>query len=184
MESKPHILVIAGPNGSGKSTITKALDVIGLYVNADEIKMKRDCSDLEAAREAERIREFCLDNRKDFTFETVLSTDRNIKLLEKAIEAEYYVKGVFVLTIDPELNAFRVISRVANGGHAVPHEKIISRYSRSIGFLPQFMFLCNECYVIDDTSEPTVIGIKTDAGTDIIPNGFWTYDDIKKIIYG
>ena len=34
----PSILVIAGPNGSGKSTVTKGLPVIGLYVNADEIK--------------------------------------------------------------------------------------------------------------------------------------------------
>ena len=53
---RPSILVVAGPNGSGKSTVTKGLPVIGLYVNADEIKKASKCSDLEAAQEAEMIR--------------------------------------------------------------------------------------------------------------------------------
>ena len=34
----PQLLVFAGPNGSGKSTVTKGLPIVGLYVNADEIK--------------------------------------------------------------------------------------------------------------------------------------------------
>ena len=53
-DDRPSILVIAGPNGSGKSTVTKGLPVIGLYVNADEIKKAAKCSDLEAAQEAEK----------------------------------------------------------------------------------------------------------------------------------
>ena len=38
MDSKPIVLVFAGPNGSGKSTVTKGFDIIGEYINADEIK--------------------------------------------------------------------------------------------------------------------------------------------------
>ncbi|MDR0458949.1 MAG: hypothetical protein LBG68_00590 [Coriobacteriales bacterium] len=55
----PQILVFAGPNGSGKSTVTQAWDKVGLYINADDIKKTRGCSDLEAAQEAERLRELC-----------------------------------------------------------------------------------------------------------------------------
>ena len=84
----PSILVIAGPNGSGKSTVTKGLPVIGLYVNADEIKKASKCSDLEAAQEAEMIRRALLEAGQDFTFETVLSTDRNLLLLEEAKKTE------------------------------------------------------------------------------------------------
>ena len=73
----PRILVIAGPNGSGKSTVTQAWEKCGLYINADDIKETRGCSDLEAALEAERLRELCLSERRSFTFETVLSTDRS-----------------------------------------------------------------------------------------------------------
>ena len=51
-KKKPRLLVIAGPNGSGKSTVTKGLPLIGLYVNADEIKRVSRCTDLEAAQEA------------------------------------------------------------------------------------------------------------------------------------
>ena len=35
---KPTILVFAGPNGSGKSTITKYVEVISPYINADDVK--------------------------------------------------------------------------------------------------------------------------------------------------
>ena len=78
MTDTPQILVFAGPNGSGKTSVTSAWDKIGLYINADDIKVKRGCSDLEAAQEAERLRELCVSERRSFTFETVLSTDRNL----------------------------------------------------------------------------------------------------------
>lgn len=39
--------------------------------------------DLEAAQKAEALREQALQDRRDFTFETVMSTDRNLKLLKK-----------------------------------------------------------------------------------------------------
>ena len=45
------------------------------------IKAKRGSTDIEAAQEAELLRELCLTERRSFTFETVLSTDRNLDLL-------------------------------------------------------------------------------------------------------
>jgi predicted ABC-type ATPase len=79
LPDSPRILVFAGPNGSGKSSVTSAWQLSGLYINADEIKLKRNSTDLEAAREAERLREWCLSELCSFTFETVLSTDRNLR---------------------------------------------------------------------------------------------------------
>ena len=55
----PQLLVFAGPNGSGKSTVTKGLPIVGLYVNADEIKRQSGCTDLEAAQEAESADSDC-----------------------------------------------------------------------------------------------------------------------------
>lgn len=83
---KPEIIVFASPNGSGKTTVTKLAKVIEPYINADEIKRTNYCSDLEAAQLAEKMREDCVAQNKSFTFETVLSTDRNLKLLQKAIK--------------------------------------------------------------------------------------------------
>jgi len=118
--SRPRILAFAGPNGSGKSTITRGIPICGIYVNADDIRRISQCTDLEAAQEAEQIRQILLNTRKDFTFETELSTDRNIDLLRKAKEQEYEIHAVFVLTNNPSINVERVISRVRAGGHPVP----------------------------------------------------------------
>ena len=86
----PEIIVFAGPNGSGKTTITRMAKTIGVYINADDIKKSNSCSDLEAAIKAEELRESTLEKSYDFTFETVLSTDRNLKLLKKAKEKDIF----------------------------------------------------------------------------------------------
>ena len=83
---KPTILVFAGPNGSGKSTITKYVVVISPYINADDVKKSNQCSDLDAAIKAEELREKALSEKSNFTFETVLSTERNLILLKRAKE--------------------------------------------------------------------------------------------------
>ena len=87
----PEIIVFAGPNGSGKTTIPRMARTIGVYINADDIKRSSLCSYLEAAVKAEELREEMLEKGEDFTFETVLSTDRNLKLLKKAKEKGYFL---------------------------------------------------------------------------------------------
>ena len=125
-DRKEMVLVFAGPNGSGKSTVTAMINKVGEYINADEIARTTGCDNLTAAQTAEKMRNDCIDNKKDFTFETVLSTPRNIELLKRAKENGYFIKSVFVLTASPQINVNRVSQRVANGGHDVPVEKIVS----------------------------------------------------------
>lgn len=151
--SRPRILVFAGPNGSGKSTITKGIPICGTYVNADEIKRISQCTDLEAAQEADQIRHMLLSAHKDFTFETVLSTDRNLELLRQAKEQGYEIYAVFVLTNNPYINIQRVKSRVKAGGHDVPEEKIISRYDRSLKNLSQLVRIADHTRVIDNSGD-------------------------------
>lgn len=70
----PEVIVFAGPNGSGKTTITRMAKTVGVYINADDIKKSNSCSDLEAVLKDEELRESMVNQNKDFTFETVLST--------------------------------------------------------------------------------------------------------------
>lgn len=86
MQNKPKIVVFAGPNGSGKSTITGTTIICGKYINADVIQKERSISVWDAALEATSLREIELSNKRDFTFETVLSTERNLNLLQRAKE--------------------------------------------------------------------------------------------------
>ena len=113
----PEIIVFAGPNGSGKSTITKMSKIVGEYINADDIKRATLCTDLEAAVKAEELRERMIENKDDFTFETVLSTDRNLLFLQRAKERGYFIRGIYVLTSNADINVARVQVREALGGH-------------------------------------------------------------------
>ena len=179
---KPMVLVFAGPNGSGKSTITNGHPIVGFYVNADDIKRHRGCSDLDAAQEAQLLRESLMNSQSSFTFETVLSTERNIILLERAKESGYQVVSIFVLTSDVELNVTRVKMRVLKGGHDVPEDKIRSRYDKSLSMLKRLAALSDECIVVDNTDIPEVI-YKKDAGGEIyLPNEFWGEAEINRLI--
>ncbi len=104
LQKKPEVVVFAGPNGSGKSTVTELLKPPMDYINADEIKKYLKCSDLEAAQLAEKQREDHIKQMSEFCFETVLSTERNIKLLEKAKEKGYFIRCYYILTADPAIN--------------------------------------------------------------------------------
>lgn len=91
-DKKPEIVVFAGPNGSGKSTITSMLRPTDMvYINADDIQRALGCDMMEAAQLAEARREEQLRKKENFCFETVLSTDRNLKLLQRAKEVLYPV---------------------------------------------------------------------------------------------
>lgn len=152
----PEIVVFAGPNGSGKSTFTELLRPINMdYVNADDIQKALNCGIEEAANVAENRREKLLSEFKEFCFETVLSTDRNLKLLKKAKEKGYFIRCYYILTVDPAINIYRVKSRVAQGGHDVPEEKIVSRYEKALNLLKEIVEISDVCHIYDNsTAQP------------------------------
>jgi len=180
----PILVVIAGPNGSGKSLVTSCIKKKGLYINADDIKrLDTKLSDLEAAVEAETLRENCLKARENFTFETVLSTNRNMDLIARAKKAGYFVDGSFVLTSDPNINVARVKTRVQNGGHDVPIDKIQSRYWKSLKNIPALIALCDRIQIIDNTHEPFIIYIKDQNGRAVVSkNKYWSRKRILSLI--
>ena len=150
-QKKPEVVVFAGPNGSGKSTFTELLKPPIDYINADDIKKNLKCSDLEAAQLAERQREEHIEQMSEFCFETVLSTERNIKLLEKAKQKGYFIRCYYILTADPMINVLRVRSRVEAGGHDVPEEKIITRYDRALRLVKDLVQICDVCHIYDNS---------------------------------
>ena len=151
---KPEVIVFAGPNGSGKSTITNLLrPPMVPYVNADEIQRVLECDNMEAATIAEKRREKYLAKHKSFCFETVLSTDRNLKLLQRAKDAGFFIRCYYVLTADPQINVARVASRVSAGGHDVPIEKIISRYDKALALVHNLIPICDVCHIYDNSMD-------------------------------
>jgi len=178
---KPEVIVFAGPNGSGKTTITKLAKVIEPYINADEIKRTNYCSDLEAAQLAEKMRVDCVSQNKSFTFETVLSTDRNLKLLQKAKEKGYFIRCIYVLTRNPDINVSRVESRTANGGHPVPEEKIRSRYEKALALIPELVKVCDVLHIYDNSTLPFRIFKKRKTEYFYWQNEDWSKEQIQQL---
>ena len=177
----PEVLVFAGPNGSGKSTITRMARIVGDYINADDIKRTTLCTDLEAAIKAEELRERMIAEKKDFTFETVLSTERNLLLLQKAKEQGYFVRGVYVLTANPDINVARVFTRQALGGHGVPEDKVRVRYYKALKLIPQLVAVCDILHIYDNTEEPFRIFKKRKDIYYRWSNEYWSNEQIEEL---
>lgn len=88
----PTLYIIAGPNGAGKTTAAKTLlpEVFNtdIFLNADEIAVKLNPSNVEAAAlKAGRIMlqqiEEILERKTIFCIETTLSTRSYLQLVKK-----------------------------------------------------------------------------------------------------
>lgn len=88
----------------------------------------------------------------------MLSSDRNLVLLQNAKLQGYEIHAVFVLTNNPSINVCRVKSRVKDGGYDVPVEKIFSRYEKSLRHLSRLVRIADHTRVIDNSGdEPHLI---------------------------
>lgn len=178
----PEVMAIAGPNGSGKTTVTSLTQVRGTYVNADDIKRATHCTDIEAAVRAEGLREDLLAKGESFTFETVLSTPRNLELLRRARECGYFVRCIYVLTASPDINVARVRAREMSGGHGVPEEKVRARYYRALDLIPKVVEASDIMHVYDNTGDvPFRIFKKRKSKFFAAESEFWSLEDVSRL---
>jgi predicted ABC-type ATPase len=99
------------------------------------------------------IRQYLLKINATFTMETVFSDPDKISFMKKAIDAGYKIYFYFVSTHDPKINVRRVEGRVADKGHPVPEDKIISRYYRTMNNLHEGVMLSHRAYIFDNSGE-------------------------------
>ena len=136
---------------------------------------------MEAAIEADNIRNSLIDENKSFTFETVLFTDRNLKLLQKAKDNGYFIRCIYILTADPKINVYRVEIRTAFGGHSVPKDKIISRYGKALDLIPELLKVCDICHIYDNSDVPFSIFKKRKDVYYYWENSFWNKEQISNL---
>ncbi|MFO7907310.1 MAG: zeta toxin family protein [Planctomycetota bacterium] len=138
-DKRPIVVAVAGPNGAGKTTFFHAhLERAALpLVNADVLARELDIDAYAAARLADVIRRELVKRQESFVFETVLSDpvgDR-VAFLKRAAESGYTVVLCFIGIAGPDVSEDRVSMRVSQGGHEVPHDKLQSRYPRTLANL-------------------------------------------------
>ncbi|MES2700427.1 MAG: zeta toxin family protein [Pseudomonadota bacterium] len=158
----PIFHLLAGPNGAGKSTLYRALVRAGIlsadlaFVNADlfEREHLQHISDpvqrSQAARDwADAQRASKLAGGESFVSETVFSHESKLALIDEAL-AQGYVVALYVVALDdPQRLLARVKSRVEEGGHFVPQDKILARYPRSLSHLTQAVSLATVAYLYE-----------------------------------
>lgn len=141
---RPNLWMFAGPNGSGKSTFyTRAriieddapLWIINPDVLTSEIAEREQIAWLAAnGRALDRIKlwlEASIEMYKPVGFETVLSSDKYLPMIDRAIARGYELRLIYVALQTPELHIQRVRKRVSEGGHDVDERKIVDRRIKS-----------------------------------------------------
>lgn len=145
---RPVFYLLAGPNGAGKSTLYRAAVREGLipadapFVNADlheAAHLQHVADPQERSRQArhwaDAQRALCLAEGVSFASETVFSHTSKLDLMAAAKRAGFAVVLLVVCVDDPQQLLRRVASRIEEGGHAVPPQRILARYPRTIRHL-------------------------------------------------
>ena len=99
------------------------------------------------------LQDECIKRGISFSQETVFSHSSKIAALEKARSMGFRTYLYFVATDDAAINADRVARRHAQGGHAVPAEKIVRRYVRSLANVPLALPHLSRAYFFDNSGD-------------------------------
>lgn len=160
---KPQCTIFAGPNGSGKSAIYDKMrnDVPGVFINADQIALSlrsQDSTAFDVATHRVRAGRIAIEQvnrhiaaKRDFVFETTLSSRHSLDVMRRARQSGFDVGLMYVILDSSQRNLDRVDFRVRTGGHHIPDADVVRRYENSLKNLPVALKLADEAVIIDNS---------------------------------
>jgi predicted ABC-type ATPase len=157
-----EVIVIGGPNGAGKTTwayrrLHQTLE-LREFVNADEIARGISPLDPEAGAIAaarlmiQRLNELVAAG-ESFAFETTCSGRGHVRLLERCRATGYRIILLFLWLPTVDLAVARVARRVSQGGHRIPNEVIVRRYSTGLRNMRRVYLPLADLALIYDNSD-------------------------------
>ena len=165
--AEKKIIIIAGPNGAGKTTFAREFlpneAACEVFINADLIAAGlAPFAPERVAFKAGRLMLAEIDDHvrrgENFAFETTLSGRHYARQIPRWQELGYYVKLAFLRLESPELALERVRRRVASGGHDIPRDVVLRRYTAGLRNLEAvYKPLVNEWIVYDNTDRKRLI---------------------------
>jgi predicted ABC-type ATPase len=188
---RKKLFIIAGANGSGKTTLSKELlreEKELNFLNADDIAKKISPKNLErarisAAKELHKRLENLLKNRLPIAIETTLAGNNYIKTIEKAKNLDYHIAIIYSFVDNPQTCINRIKIRVLNGGHNIPKEDIIRRFTRSKNnFWHKYKNKVDEWLLYYNGEMQYSLVAEKNAGITILNDGLYKkfLEDVKK----
>lgn len=148
----PQLWVIAGPNGAGKSTFADRWFAKHIpVVSPDTLALAGNLSPIQAGRAAIREQERLLEGQASFAVDTTFSGSRELALMKRATGAGYKVNLFYIGVRDVTICHTRIDERVEGGGHDVPAEDVLRRFTRSLENLSAAFDLADRVFVLDNT---------------------------------
>src|SRR3989475_6233579 len=165
----PRIYVLAGTDGAGKSSLMGAMllqqgveyfdpdHAAQRVFSANLLSGNPGISQLEdnsaAWHEGKRLLERAIAEKLDFAFETTLGGKTITNLLDGALSEGIEVRVWYVGVDSVARHIARVRSRVAQGGHDIPEQKIRERYIQSRLNLIRLLPRLTELLLYDNSKE-------------------------------
>ncbi|MBQ7175927.1 MAG: hypothetical protein IJS08_00820 [Victivallales bacterium] len=134
-------------------------DICKSYFSSGKITIKDDfftfaqeaVNSYTVAMLADFIRGEYMEHGFSFSSETVFSHPSKIELLKEAQRKVFRTYLYFVATEYPDININRIATRVRDGGHDVPYEKVVERFHRCLDNVSHALPYVNRAYFFDNT---------------------------------
>ena len=151
---QPRLICICGPNGAGKSTYTRIIATMENLLVIDPDKLAADgLSPIAAGKAAAKMARLFLENGVSFARESTLTSHFDFTLMSEAKKKGYSIELVYIGLESSDLAWARVASRAARGGHSVPYEDVIRRFTRSLENLPKAIALADKATILDNSTQ-------------------------------
>lgn len=124
-------------------------------------KLDLRAANLAAVQRIESWLDASIEVHQTIGVETVLSSPKYRRLVEKAKAHEFEICFVYVYLQSVEMQLERIRARVAKGGHDVPEDKVKDRRRRSFAQMPWFFMQADRAWVLDNSGEsPSLVATR------------------------
>lgn len=146
--------IVGGINGVGKSSFTGVLKErstdLGTIIDVDKITAEMGGSALAGGKAALQKINDCISRGVSFTQETTLSGYKTEATAKQVKDLGYHVRLFYVALDTAAESLTRIENRVKRGGHDIPHDDVMRRFSGRWEAIAKVLPYCDEAEFYDN----------------------------------
>jgi len=146
--------IVGGVNGVGKSSFTGVLKErstdLGTIIDVDKITAEMGGSTLAGGKAALQKINDCISRGISFTQETTLSGYKTEATAKQVKDLGYHVRLFYVALDTAAESLTRIENRVKRGGHDIPHDDVMRRFSGRWEAIAKVLPYCDEAEFYDN----------------------------------